>query len=155
MSTSAEGILNGYNAFSALFQGNTSKVLATPAQIAQLNPHHPGLFTVEDSLAFDNSQFLYEGTTFITLELPSLTEIAWETTKATNLTSDFEFACLYELESLYNLQNTLQIEVQKAADALQVRDLPQLMQILNFIIQLSGHLSEDYANAEENLKSCK
>ena len=102
----------------------------------------------------DNGIFHYRGVTRINLEIPTLTEIAWKTTTTLNVTSEFNYECLYELESLYNLQRRVQIEINKSADAMQQGKLDELMVILEFINQLGSQLQSDYESVKENILNC-
>ena len=96
----------------------------------------------------------YRGATHINLEIPTLTEIAWKTTTTLNVTNEFNYECLYELESLYNLQRRVQIEINKSADALQKGKLEELMIILEFINQLGSQLQNDYESIKKSIPNC-
>jgi len=83
-----------------------------------------------------------------------LTEIAWKTTTTLNVTNEFNYECLYELESMYNLQRRLQNEINKSADALQKGELEDLMIILEFINQLGDQLQKNYNSVKKNILNC-
>ena len=133
---------------------NTAAINANPTQLKFLNNKYPDYFRVKDSIAMDNGIFHYRGVTRINLEIPTLTEIAWKTTTTLNVTSEFNYECLYELESLYNLQRRVQIEINKSADAMQQGKLDELMVILEFINQLGSQLQSDYESVKKNILNC-
>ena len=83
-----------------------------------------------------------------------MTEIAWKTTTTLNVTNEFNYECLYELESMYNLQRRLQNEINKSADALQKGELEDLMIILEFINQLGDQLQKNYNSVKKNILNC-
>ena len=147
-------IINAYQDFKNVYDGNTAAVNANPTQLKFLNNKYPDYFRVKDSIAMDNGIFHYRGVTRINLEIPTLTEIAWKTTTTLNVTSEFNYECLYELESLYNLQRRVQIEINKSADAMQQGKLDELMVILEFINQLGSQLQSDYESVKENILNC-
>jgi hypothetical protein len=109
---------------------------------------------VEDSLALGNGLYEYKGGTFLELEIPELTQIAWETTRSLSITNEFNYECLYSLESMYNSQRRVQNEVNKATDALQRMDLKGLMAVLRFLEQLDEQLLEDYKEMIEIIDDC-
>ena len=79
-----------------------------------------------------------------------MTEIAWKTTTTLNVSNQFNYECLYELESMYNLQRRVQIEINKSANALQKRELEDLMHILEFLEQLGSQLQNDYESIKKD-----
>ncbi len=147
-------IIDAFNAYKAIYFGNTSKTIATPAKMKSLGKKYPGYFQITDSIKHVEGQYKYSGETHIELELPSLTDIAWQTTKDINVANDFKYNCLYELQSMYNLQKRVQNEVDKAAAALQQRKLNDLMNILSFLQQLNEQLASSYTNMLANIDEC-
>jgi len=147
-------IINAYRDFKNLYDGNTQVINATPKQLKLLNTKYADYFRVKDSVAIDNEIYHYRGVTHINLEIPTLTEIAWKTTSTLNVTNEFSYECLYELESLYNLQRRVQIEINKSADAMQQGKLEELMVILEFINQLGSQLQNDYESIKRNISNC-
>ena len=85
-------------------------------------------FGVKDSVKLDSKKYQYTGDTFIELEIPDITSIAWETIRTINIANEFDYNCLYELESTYNLQSRVQREIDKAAEALQKGELQGLLE---------------------------
>jgi len=147
-------ILNAYKDFKNIYDGNTSVIMANPKQLQLLRNKYPDYFITKDSIALENGLYSYRGTTHMILEIPTLTEIAWRTTTTLNVTNEFNYECLYELESIYNLQRRVQIEINKSADALQKGELEELMNILNFLNQLGSQLQTNYNSVKKNILNC-
>lgn len=147
-------VLHAYADFKNTYDGNTSLIKANPEQIQLLRKRYPDFFETKDSIALDDGFYRYKGTTHIVLEIPTMTEIAWKTTTTLNITNEFNYECLYELETVYNLQRRVQIEINKSADALQKGELDELMSILDFINQLGSQLSSNYDSAKSIVLSC-
>ncbi|MCB0620710.1 MAG: hypothetical protein KDC32_21690 [Saprospiraceae bacterium] len=131
-----------------------SQILSTPDGLRLFQQEYPGFFSVTDSTLRENGQYLYGGRLSIVLELPSLTQIAWETTKTINILSEFSYECLYQLESMYDLQGRVLEEMDLAARALQARDLWGLQRSLQFLHQLELALQEDYRGMLETIAAC-
>lgn len=146
-------ILLAYSEYKNKLDGNAS-LLATPAEVKELYTKYPGFYRISDSIPLENGVFRYNGSTQILLEIPTLTEIAWDTTKTLSILNEFDYECLYDLESMYSLQRLVQKEINKAADALQKRELTELMNILGFLNQLNSQLSQNYKTVLENIESC-
>jgi len=147
-------IVEAYSEYLKLYDGKTSELITTTKNMDVLQIKYPGFFRISDSLQINTDLFHYSGTTFINLELAELTEIAWETTRSVGITNEFEYECLYELESMYNLQRRVQNEINKAANALQKREIEELMNILGFLEQLNLQLGKDYEGMLINIENC-
>ena len=147
-------ILLAYSEYKNKFDGNTSQLLATPSEVKELNTKYPGFYLTSDSIPLKNGVYRYNGGTHILLEIPILNEIAWDTTKTLSILNEFDYECLYDLESMYSLQRLVQKEINKASDALQKRELKELMNILGFLNQLNSQLSENYKTVLENIENC-
>jgi hypothetical protein len=147
-------ILSAFSAYKEIYDNNTSEIISTPLELGKLRMKYPGYFRVTDSIEYENGLYHYKGVTHIELEIPILTDIAWETTRAINVTNEFDYECLYNLESIYNLQSRVQSEIDKAANAVQKNELEDLMSILGFLNQLDLQLQENYKNILINIESC-
>jgi len=149
-----QNILNAYRDYSGFYDGNTSLLKMNSKQFSLLKNKYPDFFRVKDSIATENELIQYSGTTYINLEIATLTEIAWKTTTTLNVSNEFNYECLYELESLYNLQRRVQNEIDKSANALQKRELEELMHVLEFLEQLGTQLQESYLTMRKNINNC-
>ncbi len=147
-------ILLAYSEYKNKFDGNSTQIISTPKALSILKTKYPDFYRVSDSIPLENGVYRYEGSTVILLEMPILNEIAWDTTKTLSVLNEFDYECLYDLESLYSLQRLVQKEINKAADALQKRELKELMNILGFLNQLNSQLSENYKTVLENIDNC-
>ena len=128
--------------------------VATFSEMISYQKEFPGFYTVVDSIILEPGLYRYEGDTYLNLELASLTEIAWETSKDLQIANEFGFDCLYELENMYNVQRLVQKEINKSAEALQSVEIERLERILEFIRQLDSQLERDYNRMLENIENC-
>lgn len=149
-----ESILAAFSEFTILYQDNSREIITSPAYLNELQQKYPNFFRVTDSTELETGLFHYHGSTFINLELAELSQIAWETTRSINITNEFDYECLYALESLYNLQSRVEKEIENAARALQKGEINELMRILDFISQYDVQLEEDYNDMLTNINNC-
>ena len=130
------------------------QVISSVSEMQLFQKSFPGFLLINDSLRINDSIYSYSGDTKINLELPALSEIAWETSRNMGLTNAFGYECLYGLESMYNVQRLVQNEVNKAAEALQTQEIARLLRILGFINQFDAKLEADYNSMLENISKC-
>lgn len=148
-------ILNAFNELSSLYSGSTSNVVATVDEMQDLKNKYPGFFTVEDSLVQENNRFLYSGSTSMRLEIPTVSDVAWETTQAIGLAGEFDFECLLGLERTYDLQSLIEQQIGRATDALQENDVDRLLRAIDFSNQLSEQWLSLYENNQTQWEQCQ
>ena len=148
-------ILEAYSDYRKIYDGKTNEIIASPNHLDSLQKMYPGFFRTSDSVKLKTDLYHYSGITFINLELTELSQIAWETTRTANISNEFEYSCLYELESIYNLQRRVQSKIDKAADALQNGEIKELMSILRVSHQLDHQLVIDYKTILVNIDKCR
>ncbi|NER14942.1 hypothetical protein GWK08_15910 [Leptobacterium flavescens] len=148
-------VTEAFSEYTKIYEGTSSRVLASPEEFNMLQKKYPGFFTHTDSTKTTDKKYLYLGGTHIELELPVLNKIAWDTTKSINITNEFDYECLYDLESMYNLQDRVLNEVNKAAEALQKGKMKELMSVLRFLHQLDLQLIDRYNDVLKNINSCR
>lgn len=124
-------------------------------KMREFQQKYPGFFLIKDSTELNDSTVRYTGDTRVNLELISLSQIAWETTKQMGIANDFGYDCLYDLEDVYSLQDIVQLEVNKAANALQNHEIQSLLRILEFLKQLDMQLIDAYKEMLTRLDSCR
>jgi hypothetical protein len=56
---------------------------------------------------------------------------------------------------LYNLQSRVENEIEKAVNALQNREIKELISILEFLNQYDIQLESDYMSMLENIDNCR
>lgn len=137
------------------FPRNSEGVIEVNWQIMhRFQENYPNFFKIRDSLPLMDSVVRYNGDSMINLELIELSEIAWETSRNMGIAHEFGYECLYGLESMYNIQQLVQNEVNKAAEALQNQEVNRLLRIFVFMEQLGQQLETDYQAMLNNMDSC-
>ncbi len=148
-------IVMAFKEYSKIFSGTSSEVIAKPNEIQRLKKEYPNFFRVKDSFKLDSQKYRYLGKTFIELEIPNITSIAWETTRTINIANEFEYDCLYDLENTYNLQTRVKREIDKATDALLKGEVEDLFKILGVMNQLESQLKASYNDLLMRIDDCE
>ncbi len=141
--------------YNTLTMDSAERVIMIGEEMDLFRAKYSDFFKVLDSLELDDNKFAYSVDTFIHLEIAELSEIALETSKTAGVFNEFDFDCLYGLESTYNLQALVNNEYQNAVEALQNESIEKLLRVLVFIDQLDGQLEVKYRDMLENLDNCK
>ncbi|PWL40436.1 hypothetical protein DKG77_06385 [Flagellimonas aquimarina] len=134
---------------------NSGKLLVSPKTMSAFEDTYKDFFTVTDSTYVDTDLYNYEGDTYINLDITELSRIAWETSKSTGIFHEFGYECLYELEGIYNTQNLVQNEIDKATEALRNQSIDDLGRILKFVNQLEIQLESQYKEMIKDLENCR
>lgn len=116
---------------------------------------YENFFTAIDSIPNGDGKYIYEGDTFINLDITDLSSIAWDISKSTGIFHEFGFDCLYQMQGMYNTQELVKTELRKATEALRNKSMDDLVRILSFMNQLEEQLEEQYRNMIANIDNCK
>ncbi len=152
--TSNEKITFFLDAIKAIKEENKDQLLTSPKTMSAFEDKHKDFFTVTDSTYVEPELYSYVGETYINLDITELSRIAWETSKSTGIFHEFGYECLYELEGIYNTQNLVQNEIDKATEALRNESIEDLGRILKFVNQLELQLESQYKKILKNIDDC-
>lgn len=142
-------------AFDPLYEGITDIVVTYPGIMDSLQNQHPQFFRVVDSVRLADGRYRYKGGTRLSFDLPDLSAIAWETTvRFPDISGQFSFQCLYDLERIYNLQSRIVMLYDEAVTALRARDVVNLLRVLDVLRQLDDKLETDMAHGIKSLATC-
>ncbi len=136
-------------------QNHKGEIQTTPALLRALNNTHPQIFIAKDSVLVANNTFKYSGQYSIYLEILSLSNIAWETTKSINILSEIEFDCLYNLEALYNLQLVAVEKSESMIPSLQQGNFKELIASIQILLQYENELLQLYEQLDIHYDKCK
>ncbi|MEM9363511.1 MAG: hypothetical protein AAGA43_12790 [Bacteroidota bacterium] len=112
-------------------------------------------FTAIDSTPTGDGKYIYEGYTFINLDITDLSSISWDISKSTGIFHEFGFDCLYRMQGMYNTQELVENELRKATEALSNKSIDDLVRVLTFMHQLEEQLEEQYKEMINNIDNCK
>lgn len=129
-------------------------VISSPAMNAFIKKY-PRFVEKVDSTAMENGLYRYGLSTSIYLEITDLSSIAWEVSKSTGIFHEFGYDCLYDLQALYNTQELVKNQMEKATEALRNKSMEELAGTLGFTKQLEDQLAEQYRDMLESIDECK
>ncbi|WP_190809826.1 hypothetical protein [Flagellimonas sp. S3867] len=135
--------------------GDDGKLILTPTAMQNFMHRYPGYFSNVDSVAVGNGDYEYQVAAFVNLEITDLSSIAWEIAKSTGIFHEFGYDCLYDLQGLYNTQDLVKDELNKATDALRDGSMRELIRILQILKQLEAQLENQYRDMIQNIDNCK
>lgn len=151
-----QNTIEGFSEYSNFYGANSNEVITTPIQMNILQKKYPSFFKLKDSIEFGADSFKYSGGTYINLELIELTEVAWKTAQSLSIANEFSYDCLYELESMYNLQTKVVNGFDKVANALgDNEDIKQIIRWLKIVNQLEVQLEQDYRKILKDIEKCR
>ncbi len=153
--TSNEKITFFLDAIEAIQKENKGELLVSPKTMSAFEDKYEDFFVVTDSTYIEPNLYNYVGETYINLDITELSRIAWETSKSTGIFHEFGYECLYELEGIYNTQNLVQNEIDKATEALRDQSIDDLKRILKFANQLELQLESQYEEILKNIDNCR
>ena len=148
-------VLNAYLSYKPSFDGKSSILIASSALRDSLLQLYPEFFKATDSVALEDGRYRYGGDTFVQLEIPELNSIAWETSRNLGITNEFDYECLYAVETIYNLQRRVLTQADNLTDALQSGKGKELFDMLNIAGQLNSQLISQYREALESVDDCR
>ena len=137
-----------------IISNNNGEAVAGISEMMDFQETFPNFFIKKDSVQINDSLYRYLGNTRIRLELTAFSQIAWETSRNMGIANEFDFECLYNLENVYNIQQLVQNEMDKAAEALQNKEIDRLERILGFVSQLDVQLEDAYNSMLKNIGDC-
>ncbi len=124
------------------------------AHINVLKKRYPELLGVRDSTHVKEDQYLYKLDYQMEFELHAIKNIAWETSKMSNITNEFDYDCLQELVEVYSLQELYLEEQQKVLGYVINQDLIKINRVLYLLQQLRAQLLESIREAKEAVQDC-
>ncbi len=129
-------------------------IISSPAMNA-FAKKYPRFLAKVDSTATENGLYRYGLSTSIFLEITDLSSIAWEVSKSTGIFHEFGYDCLYDLQALYNTQELVKNQMNKATEDLRTKHVEELVATLGFTKQLEDQLAEQYRDMLESIDDCK
>ena len=149
-------LAEGLREYEQVFEKDTDNAVATPRRMAELQSHYPNVFRIQDSVQVEEGIYQYTGQTYLNITLPELRAIAWKTAQSLEILNELEYECLFDLESLYNLQQQVLASYEKVTEALGSQSgTEQLVRRLIIAGQLDLQLSSDYETMLEMMDNCR
>ncbi|THV57319.1 hypothetical protein EZV76_15095 [Flagellimonas alvinocaridis] len=143
-----------FSDFDAL-EAEDGRFVTSPETMGALQKKYPEYIREVDSTEVGDGQYAYRIDSYINLEITDLSSIAWEISKSTGIFHEFGYDCLYDLQSLYNTQDLVKNELNKATEALRNTSMKDLVRTLGILKQLEEQLEKQYRDMLQNIKDCR
>lgn len=111
------------------------------------------VFTIEDTVVLEVDT-IYIGQPYLNFDLSDFSAIAYETSKSIQILSEFDFDCLYNIESIYNNQVAIQDENRNLLQAIYSKDLEKIELIVDVSIQFYELLLTKYQQIPQLTENC-
>jgi hypothetical protein len=131
------------------------RIIASPESMHYFVKKYPEFVRKLDSISVGNGLYHYNLDSFINLEITDLSSIAWDVSKSTGIFHEFGYDCLYDLQKLYNTQDLVKNELNKATEALRNTSMKDLVRTLGILKQLEEQLEKQYRDMLQNIKDCR
>lgn len=136
--------------------GNFSTDIVTSVDLmSKFRKDFSDFYIVKDSSKLGLDKYNYKGIIGIEVEVTDLKSIAWETAKSASILDFTNYNCLYELESVYNLQEKVKISIDNAMSDLYNGNFEKLLRSLKYLVQLQDQLIKTYDKLPNKLLTCK
>ncbi len=149
-----QNIVSFYGELDSIKRDDGALILS-PQAMQMFSKKYERFFVSVDSTAYGNGLYSYEADTFLNLEISQLSSIAWDISKTTGIFHEFGYDCLYELQGMYNTQDLVKKELEKATEALRNRSIGDLIRILGILDQLESQLEEQYRDMISHIDDCR
>lgn len=122
--------------------------------INSLRKHYSDFLIIKDSTVIDENLFEYNIQYKFELSLIELQKIAWETSKMSNITSEFDYDCLQSLVKVYSLHDIYSQEQQKILNHFVTAEHNNLLSAMLIVQQLQSQLLEVIIEGEKEIENC-
>jgi len=127
--------------------------LSTKAMI-KLKNKYSGFIEIRDSTIIQNDNYRYNVAYKFELNLDDLQNIAWETSKMSDITNEFNYDCLQALVKIYSLQEIFINEQQEILSYFVNAEHNKLLSALRIVQQLKTQLVNVMAEGQNQIMNC-
>ena len=120
----------------------------------KLKKEYSDFIEIRDSTNVLNNQYKYNIAYKFELNLDGLQNIAWETSKMSGITNEFNYDCLQDLVKIYSLQEIFKNEQQKLINHFVNAEHNKLLSALNIVQQLKTQLLNVMDEGQRQIDQC-
>lgn len=124
------------------------------AVMNELRTKYSDFILINKSIPIADDQYEYQLNYKLTFELEELQNIAWETSKMSDVTNEFDYNCLQILVKTYALQEVYIQEQQKVLNHFVNSEHIKVWGTLLIVEQLKKQLLDSLSEAQEKVKNC-
>jgi len=123
-------------------------------EMDKLKNEYSGFIEIRDSTNVKSDNYRYSVTYKFELNLDNLQNIAWETSKMSDITNEFNYDCLQALVKIYSLQEIFINEQQEILSYFVNAEHNKLLSALRIVQQLKTQLLNVMEEGQNQIKSC-
>jgi hypothetical protein len=127
--------------------------LSTKA-MGKLKKKYSSFIEIRDSTNVESDYYIYNVAYKFQLNLNDLQNIAWETSKMSDITNEFNYDCLHALVKIYSLQEIFINEQQNLLSHFVNAEHNKLLSALRIVQQLKTQLLNIMVEGQNQIKSC-
>jgi hypothetical protein len=127
--------------------------LSTKA-MGKLVKKYAGFIEIRDSTNVEGDHYSYNVAYKFELNLNDVQNIAWETSKMSDITNEISYDCLHALVKIYSLQEIFINEQQKLLSHFVNAEHNKLLSALGIVEQLKTQLLNNMVEGQNQIKSC-
>ena len=120
----------------------------------KLKKEYSDFIQILDSTNVLNNQYKYNIAYKFELNLDGLQNIAWETSKMSGITNEFNYDCLQDLVKIYSLQEIFKNEQQKLLSHFVNAEHNKLLSALSIVQQLKTQLLNVMVEGHRQINEC-
>lgn len=128
---------------------------ATSKSINAIAKEYPNFIKIIDSVEIDKTEYIYHVNYSMRLHIFDVQNIAWETSKMSNITNELSYDCLNSLVNTYTLQQLYVNEQQKLFNYFVNSEHNKLRRAISINQQLRLQLLEVIQETKNKTKKCR
>jgi len=132
----------------------TTELTASAKSMSELKKNYSDFIAIIDSTVVDLNLYEYDIEYTFELSLDDLPNIAWETSKMSNVLSELDYSCLQVLVKIYSLQEIYVKEQQKILNHFVNADHNKLLSAMLIVQQLKSQLWNVMIEGQSEMKNC-
>lgn len=131
-----------------------NELTTTASSMKKLKMNYADFIEIKDSIGSFKNSFKYNVAYKFELNLDDLQNIAWETSKMSDITTELNYDCLQALVKVYSLQEIYTNEQQKILVHFVNAEHNKLLSTLRIVQQLKSQLLNEIENGKIENKNC-
>lgn len=147
-------LLSFFQDISTIVDDISTEFITSKSAMNEITKKYPEFIKIINSNQANKNEYSYIVEYEFELHLEDVQNIAWETSKMSNLTNEFNYDCLQYLVRTYSLQELYIREQQKIINYFVNTDHTKMFKAMTINKQLRLQLIENIEETKENIDNC-
>jgi len=149
-----EGLIDFLNKIKELDEEFPNELTTSINTMMKLKINYSDFIEIRDSTGIRDDLYKYNVAYKFELNLDDLQNIAWETSKMSNITNELNYECLQVLVKIYSLQKIFTDEQQKILNHFVNAEHDKLLSALLIVQQLKSQLLNIMVEGQKEINNC-